>query len=77
MENSCNDSRSGQEKQMEETNRKYYRKALIIHTNLIHLSLQGELQSKSYDPTILAAYFNDFMELSEVGVVDGWDGGQI
>lgn len=60
---------------MDETNRKYYRKSLTIHTNIIHLSLANELKSKQYDATTIGVYFNDYMELSEVGIVDSWDSG--
>jgi hypothetical protein len=50
LDSSCSQGRSGFDKQMDDTNRRYYKKALIVLVNLIHLCLQSELTSPTYSP---------------------------
>lgn len=64
----------GLERQMEETNRKHYRKVLGIHTNILHLYLQPVLTDPDYDPHPLAAHLADFIDLAQVGIIEFSEG---
>ena len=48
LESSYSQTRSGFDKQADDTNRKYYKKFFILLANLIHLCLEGPLTSSVY-----------------------------
>ena len=48
LESSYSQTRSGFDKQMEDTNRRYYKKSFVVLANLIHLCLKGSLTSERY-----------------------------
>jgi hypothetical protein len=62
------DQKSGLEKQMDETNRKHYRKALTVHTNIINLLFDPN--AADYNFTILSPFFQDLLDLCQVGLIE-------
>jgi hypothetical protein len=57
---------------MDETNRRYYKKVIVIHANLLHLCFEQDLSSPQYSPALIKPFFLDFMDLATVGIIDGW-----
>jgi hypothetical protein len=64
----ADEQKSGLEKQMDETNRRYYRKALTVLVNLIDTLFDEN--SADYSFTALAPFYVELMDLCEVGVVE-------
>lgn len=70
----ADEQKSGLEKQMDETNRRYYRKALTVLVNLIDTLF--EESSPDYSFTSLATFYVELMDLCQVGVVEPFYDGE-
>ena len=60
--------RSGHDRQNDDTNRRYYRKVLVVLFNLISLGFRTS--QPSYDPTSLLPFLKELVDLCEVGLLD-------
>lgn len=72
MDSSYNQTRTGFDRHMDDTNRRYYKKVLILQANLIHLALSNAIQSPLYSTDSIKPFLLDFMELATVGIFDPW-----
>ena len=57
LESSYSQTRSGFDKQMDNTDRQYYKKFFVVLANLIHLCLQGTLASETYSVELIKPFF--------------------
>ena len=54
---------------MDDTNRRYYKKVLLLLANLINLCLQDNLTSPHYSVEQIKPFYLDFFDLAVVGVI--------
>ena len=57
LESSYSQNRSGFDRQMDDTNRRYFKKFFVVLANLIHLCLQGTLTSDTYSVEQIKPFF--------------------
>ena len=72
LDSSYSQTRSAHDRQMDDTNRRYYKKVLLLLANLINLCLQETLTSPHYSVDQIKPFFLDFYDLAVVGIVDSW-----
>lgn len=68
LNSSYSKTRSNNERQMDDTNRRYYKKVLILLANLIHICLQSVITSPQYSVDLIKPFYLDFMDLNVVGI---------
>lgn len=58
---------------MEDTNRRYYKKVLVLFINLLHICFEDALTSPIYSAEQIKPFYLDFLDLAAVGIIEGWN----